>query len=187
MSFSSSIDAVKVAQALQIDLRYNAVLGGAYPKHFINDIIHDGNTNNEDYCNKDNILLKMKQVLLDETIKKAEEIKVAVVSFQNVRNNSPFLIIASRPQTTNENSPFNEDTANILEECAKQGSTHNRKVQYLGNANDGVSCDKEFVVNKLKAFLSGIVNHVATTDINHNGKNARGQLIGFNSIVTLGK
>ena len=68
-----------------------------------------------------------------------------------------------------------------MEKC-KNG----RSVQFLSCANDDVSCNSDFAAKTLSSFLSrGDLSYVTTTDINHNCKNARYQLIGLNSIVTM--
>ena len=49
-----------------------------------------------------------------------------------------------------------------------------------------VSCDKAHVIRNIKDFLHGSINYLGTTDINHNGKNARTQIVGFNTISSIG-
>jgi hypothetical protein len=178
-SFSVAIDASKVAKALQIDFRYNAVLGGAVDNHFIAEVINDSNHSEE-------ALKKLKTVLHDDSIKKADEIKVAVVVFQNTGFKSPYLILASQPQTTNEVSSFSDDICSTLSEFAREQSTSERVVHFLNSANDAVSCDKAHVVQNIKDFLHGSINYLGTTDINHNGKNARTQIVGINTISSIG-
>ena len=112
-SFSVAIDASKVAKALQIDFRYNAILGSAIDKHFIAEVISNSNHSQE-------ALKKLKTVLQDDSIKNADEIKVAVVVFQNTGFKSPYLILVSRPQTTNEISLFSDNICSALSEFTKQ-------------------------------------------------------------------
>ena len=132
-SFSVAIDGSKVAKALQIDFRYNAVLGGVVDRHFIGQVINDSNRSEES-------LKKLKTILHDDTIKKADEVKVAVVVFQNTGYKSPYLILASRPQPTNDVSSFSDGICSTLSAFAKEQSTSERVVHFLNSANDAVSC-----------------------------------------------
>lgn len=111
-SFSVAIDASKVAKALQIDFHYNAILGGSVDEYFIAEIINDAGRSEEG-------LNKLKTVLHDDSIKKADEIKVAVVAFQNTCFKSLCLVLASQLQTTNEVSSFSDNICSILSEFAK--------------------------------------------------------------------
>ena len=64
-SFSSSIDTAKAAKALQIDLRHNAILGGAYPRHFLQNIVNDEDANVQDLGNDDPIRLLLSTFLCE--------------------------------------------------------------------------------------------------------------------------
>lgn len=174
-SFSVAIDASKVAKALQIDFRCNAVLSGAANQHFITEVINDSNQSDEG-------LKALKTVLQEKSIKKADKIKVAVVVFQNTGFKSPCLILGCRPQTTNEVSSFNDDICSFLIKHSKQESASKCIVHFLNSANDAVSCDKVHVIKNIKDFLHRDINYLGTTDIDHNGKNACVQIVGFNAI-----
>ena len=176
IGFSLAIDAVKVAKLLQIDLKYNAVLGGVIPNHFITGALGES----------DDVDTTLKSRLNDENIIRADEIKVAVVCFQNTGIKSPYLILSGKPQTTNAISTFNEEISELCYSVAMDKCKNGRSIQFLSCSNDGVSCDSDFVVKTLSSFLRGDLSYVASTDINHNCKNARYQLIGLNSIVTMG-
>ena len=184
VAFSAAIDAVKVAKLRQIDFRYNAILGGAFKpidntlfggwgNHFISGAMDSGQT--------------LKDKLQDESIIMADELKVIVVTFQSTNNQSPYLILAGRPQTTNENSLFNEICCEVLQEVAVEMSKErDSHVVFTGNSNDGVSCDKDFVVKTLSGFLRGEHPYSASSDIKHNAKNMRTQIVGFSRVKTIG-
>ena len=74
--YSIAIDATKVAKLLQICTKYNTVLSGIYLHHFK---IASDNGN-------DNLLKKLKSILQNSNIMKADKIKFTVITFQNTRN-----------------------------------------------------------------------------------------------------
>ena len=178
-AFSLAIDATKVAQVLQFDPRYNAVIGGTGENSFITEVVGDAS---------DSALSRLKKVLKDESITKASEIKVAVVSFQNTGSQSPYLILAGRAQTTNEVSTWNEEIAELCQEASDEFYDECKVlVHFIGAANDRVSCDKDFVVKILSSFLRGDKSFTAATDIPHNVKNMRGQILGLSAATSIGK
>ena len=59
-------------------------------------------------------------------------------------------------------------------------------IHFLNSANDTVSCNKAYVVQNIKDFLHSSIDYLRTIDINYNGKNARTQIVGFNTISTIG-
>ena len=65
-------------------MKYNAVLGGTVPHHFVLEESGEG----------EDTLEKLKSILQNQEIVKVGEIKVAVLSFQNIGNKSPYLILA---------------------------------------------------------------------------------------------
>ena len=179
VAFSVAIDASKVAKCMQIDFRYNAILGGATDANGSEFLVNAVSDDDSD-------ISTLKATLCDASIIKADEVKVATVVFQNTGEKSPLLILACRPQTTNEKSDFNDRVCKFLQQLAVKNSNSSRSVTFLNSANDGVSTDKDHVINNITDFLRGEKSYLGTTDLNHNGKNARYQLIGFNSIVTIG-
>lgn len=184
VAFSVAIDATKVAKLLQICLKHNAVLGGAYPHHFINTIVSDDENDDQG-----SIVEKLKQILQDTSIVKADEVKVAVLTFQNSGNQSPYLILAGKAQTTNEASEFNNDIYRACAEAAKE-LTDKRSgylVNFISASNDAVMSDWSTVVGTLVNTLRGKNDFFAMTDIPHNVKNCRYQILGLNSAVTIGK
>ena len=180
IAYSAAIDAAKVAKLLQIDYKYRAIIGGIESHKFVRGVINDDGDESMDLQN-------LKQLLQDDSIQRADEIKVLVIAFQDTGTNNPYLITAARPQTNNEVSLFNETCSDLCESVAKEMRMEGFNTDFLGTANDGVSCDKDFVVKTLSSFLRGDKSYVGTTDINHNCKNARYQIVGLNSIVTIGK
>ena len=86
-SFSVAIDGSKVAKALQIDFRYNAVLGGAVDRHFIGQVINDSNRSEEG-------LKKLKTILHDDTIKKADEVKLQLLYSRTQVTRAPTLYLS---------------------------------------------------------------------------------------------
>ena len=144
-TFSIAIDATKVPQLLQFSRKYCAILGGAAPDHFVE---VPPNVSKEELI-----------ALLDPKGKTlASEVKVAVATFQCVpKGTCPYIILAGRPQKKNENSSFNDDCLQACLEYAKD----NNHVLFLNSANDGVSCDSEFVRSAITDFLSGAIDHPA--------------------------
>jgi len=114
-----------------------------------------------------------------------------VICFQEtLPGKSPYLILALRPQTINDVSTSNEDVCDVCNKVAKDLSKiwiFENIVEFLGGANYGVSCDKDYVYKTILLFLHGEKGYLAATDVNHNMKNARYQAIGFSSVVTIGK
>ena len=95
----------------------------------------------------------------------ATEIKLATVTFQQTKlNESPFIQVARRPQSENQNSDFNDWIAASSVEAQGKLRSLGFKTSYVGNANDGVLCDHLFVVQKLIDFLDGKISFVALTD-----------------------
>jgi len=164
VAFSAAIDASKVARVLQINHGFNAVVGGAQPKHFIVGALDEDDTQDGDAHAR--MAEKLKAILNDKSIALADEVKVLVISFQKSGHKSPYYILLARPQTNNESSRYNEDCAEICLEAAKQLTDSGRKVFFLCCANDGVSCDKDFVVKTIISFMIGAIPYLATTDIN---------------------
>jgi hypothetical protein len=166
---SVAIDGTAVVPILECSAALGAMVGGVYPTHFIK--IPDNATQTE-----------FKSLLFDTKVDLAKEVKVAVISFQNVPKGVPaFQILCGQPQGKNENSNFNERVMESLAERCTSG-----RAVLLNAATDGVSCDSSFVKTTIIKFLKGLVDYLAITDPNHNGKNFRYQAIGGSSVATIG-
>ena len=169
--YSIAIDGTKVAETLQLSTQYKAFLGGASPRDMIT--IGPNET-------MEGLKLKME----DETIPLAAEVKVCVVTFQEVPAGvCPMVILAGRPQSKNEVSSFNDDCVEMSEEVARSRPN----CECVSAANDGVSSDSSFVRRRILSFLSGSSKAPALTDSNHNVKNIRYQaVIGGNEVTVIG-
>jgi hypothetical protein len=170
-TFSIAIDATKVPPVLQYSRKYGAIIGECAPKQMV--------------CVLDGVSPEELKKLLDPKGKQlASEVKVAVLTLQNCpKGMCPYITIAGRAQSKNENSKFNEDIHEACIEFARE----TEGVTYLSASNDGVSCDSKFVRTTTIAFLRGLVDQTASTDTNHNTKNFRYQgVIGGNSIPVMG-
>ena len=94
----SSIDATKFAKSLVVSSGFQAIIGGEYPKHFI-DI-------------KGKSKYQVKKILdgKDDDMCKidlASEIKVALLTFQSTPSGVPISeLLAARPQSNNESNDF---------------------------------------------------------------------------------
>eukprot|EP00957_Ditylum_brightwellii_P155978 11872187-Ditylum_brightwellii.AAC.1 len=92
------MDATKVAEVVDVSTAFGAYLGGAFPDHIVS-------------CNEDasTWLLSGKQ--------KAPEIKVAVLSAQDIPDNiTPMKVIDAHPQTTNKRcDEYNRAVVNAVQ------------------------------------------------------------------------
>ena len=115
------------------------ILGGAAPNHYVQV---------PEKVTKEELI-----GLLDPKGKTlASEVKVAVATFQRVpKGTCPYIILAGRPQKKNENSSFNDD---CLQACLEYAQD-NHDVLFLNSANNGVSCDLEFVCDAITDFCPG--------------------------------
>ena len=173
-----SIDASKLAQLVQIDPRSGKIVGGAAPNHCI-----DRPEESDDIA-----------AILDSfrgekpKYKKASEVKVGTMVFQNEKpGTSPYKQLMARPQTKNENSDFNEVCCEAVVKAEKILRAKGYNFSFAGSANDGVSCDSNFVRMGIENFLDGKKDYLCVTDTNHNVKNARYQaIIGGNAVKTIG-
>ena len=166
---SLGVDATVVVKGWQYLPDKNVVVGGAYPNHWLE-------VNSTD---KDDIKNFIKQCLAGEKGVVAEEIKVAVLSFQNTPPGiSPYYVIKARPQTINESNSFATDVMSLCVEAAKKAGN----VAVVNDATDGVSCEVKSNFEQQNRFLCAESDQVSFTDPNHNGKNMRYQLIGGSGI-----
>ena len=118
-----------------------------------------------------------------EAIELASEIKIAVVSFQNLpKGTSPMAIIAARPQGNNETSSFACDAC----EVARLVERDLRFARFTNFAADGVSVEMYDMLQTSCEFLDGTINHCAAVDNKHNIKNDRYQFIGGSNAATIG-
>lgn len=176
LSFSVAIDATKAVEAIELSLAFKAICGGAYPNHYIEteDLTAEGVKLIVDQDRKASI-----------QVTKANEIKVALVSFQETGPGtriSPVEIIVARPQTTNEVSSFTSDVVTAVNNVvARTPGT-----SFLNFCVDGVSAETSDVMTALCQFLDGKVNYTASVDNKHNIKNDRYQIIGGSCLPTIG-
>ena len=108
----------------------------------------------------------------------ATEIKVGLLSLQQAIDGvSPFKIISTRPQSTNESCDnYNYDIMHAV-----SGLTN---VHCVSIAFDGLSTETYFIRTNLIALMKGNNSTVAMTDCNHAAKNPRSQSVLGSSIVT---
>ena len=107
-------------------------------------------------------------------VEKATEVKVAIMTFQDVPPGfSPSRIIAAHPQSNNECSEFTRD----MEAAANQVAT-SFGAAFLNFGVDGVSLETFDVCQAICDFLSGKCKHLGATDTNHDIKSWRYQIIG---------
>ena len=119
----------------------------------------------------------------DEPIDLASEVKIAVISFQNLpRTTSPIAIIAARPQGNNETSSFTRDVC----EAATLVTNDLEMVRFTSFATDGVSVETHDIMLALCEFLDRKNEYCAAVDNKHNIKNDRYQLIGGSNAGTMG-
>eukprot|EP00957_Ditylum_brightwellii_P178697 13611206-Ditylum_brightwellii.AAC.2 len=169
--FSLAIDATKVAKVCEISSTYKAIIGGAHPSHMVNV---------ESLPNHD-IAVILNGTSKSIKIEEATEIKVTIMSFQTTKGGtSRSVIVAACPQSNNESSNFihaMEHTAS----CAAENKTC-----FTGFAVDGLSVESDDVCYSNCDFLYCKINHVGSTDINHNMKSWQYQIVGGSCGVTIG-
>ena len=99
-----------------------------------------------------------------------------VIFQQTKQNKSPFIQVAVRPQSKNENSDFNEWVSEACLEAQDKLRSLGYLASYVGSANDGILCNHLFVVEKLFDILWKKY-FVLSSNPNHNVKNCRYQLV----------
>jgi len=169
-SISIGFDGTKVPPVLTLSTLHRAIIGGATPHHFIS----------VDDLTEEQVKSKLDK---QSDIIRADEIKVAVISIQNVKKKKcPFFVLAGQPQTVNMPSSFNEFvTQACLSVCNEL-----KEADLVSVAADGVGCDNKWVCQQLRGFLRGDNRHVGLIDTDHNAKNFRYQLLGGSSVVMMG-
>ena len=173
-AFTLAIDATKVAKLLEVSSFHKGVIGGAHPNQNI-DISN---------LSKDNVDAILQGTFGSTEICEATEIKVAIMSFQSTAPGMPpSIVVAARPQSNNECSDFVQG----MEQAAITTATSAmRKCSFAGFTVDGVSSESNDVRRSICDFLSCKIDHVGSTDTNHNQKSMRYQYIGGSGTVCIG-
>lgn len=152
-------------------------MGGAFPNHIIS-TQHLGKE-----CIKKILDNKDETDPTKNAIELASEIKIAVVSFQNLpKHISPMAIISARPQGNNETSSFTKDVC----EAASLVTKDLEDMRFTNFATDGVSVETFDILQTLCEFIEGKINYCAAVDNKHNVKNDRYQFIGGSNAATIG-
>ena len=87
-------------------------MGGAHPHHFLKKPETDNKEVQASFL--EDIMAKFKD-LNDATHQLASEVKLVTAIFQWTPGNKiPYLQLSARPQTKNENSPYNDDATQGL-------------------------------------------------------------------------
>ena len=68
---------------------------------------------------------------------------------------TPYKELMARPQTKNEHSNFNEKVGEALVKADADLRSDGYHFSFPNTANDGVSCDSKFVLDRLVLFLEG--------------------------------
>jgi hypothetical protein len=128
VAFSLLIDASKVAQVVQPNLRDGHVVGGAAPNHHI--CIPDGDKESRD---------QLKAIFEDKTKKEASEIKLATALYQWTKDGiSPFVQVSARPQMCNETSNFKKHVAEAMVKAENVLHKDDYQVSFACCTNNGV-------------------------------------------------
>lgn len=165
IALSLGVDGTVVVKGLQYVPRENAVVGGAYPYHWLV----------PDDSQKSNIKAYLEQKRSDKTIDLAAEAKFAVMSFQHSpAGMCPYVILAGLPQTLNMSNSFAHD---VMDACVIAAKNVGNAV-ILNDSTDGVSCEKASNFDQQRRYLLGETDQLSYPDTNHNIKNVRYQLTG---------
>jgi len=173
IAFSVGIDATVLVKTFQYSSQLDAIVGGVYPNHCI------------DVAGKSpeelNVIIK---ACLDGYYGNlADEVKVAVVSFQDTPlGMCPYLVLAGNAQTMNESNDFGK---RIIKLC-QQASVQVGNCIVLNQSTDGVSCEVEWNKQSVLNFLAGDSNVCALPDPNHNAKNGHYQQFGGSCAAVIG-
>jgi len=175
IAISLSIDATAVPESMQLSRRHRVVIGGAWPNHLCSIDLHPSVLETEE---------NLASFIEAKQIRRAQEIKVAMITLQEVATGMPFSFpICARPQTKNEQSSFNDDCYEAIQEVC---DSNLEEFTFLNAALDGLATEAKFVAQRLSDFLLGKNNAPVITDINHNMKNLRYQIVGGSNVVTCG-
>ena len=126
----------------------------------------------------------------EEQITLANEVKVAILTFQGTEPNvSPFFPMSGRPQTTNAPSSMTEECCEICLEASRiLLETYGIHSYLLNTCNDAVASDIQFTKTTLLEYMAGSRIYVATIDIKHVMKALRFHcLTSCNKIICVGK
>ena len=83
-------------------------------------------------------------------------------------------VVAVRPQTNNDTKSFTK----LVESAAASAETHTCGARFFNWAVDGISLESNDVWREICGFLSYVADRVVGTNINHNIKLWRYQIIG---------
>ena len=109
IAFLVGIDATIVVQAYQYFKEAHAIVGGAYPAHFID--VSDKT--------KDEVIEMLDNCIHRKHGAMAAEVKVAVLTFQrSPPGMCPYFVLAGRPQTVNETSGYGAEIIEVCKEAA---------------------------------------------------------------------
>ncbi len=170
VTISLSFDGTKLPRVLSLNYTYNAIVGGAYPNHWIS----------VDGKDEEWITAKLGS---DSDIVRANEVKLAVVSVQRTKLSRPcFFTLLGQPQTINMSSTFNDAVTKLVINASKE----TKMFDLASVCTDGVGCDNKWILEQLYNFLCGKSRYVGSVDTNHNSKNARYQVFGASSAVWIG-
>lgn len=175
VAMTVGIDATVLVKAFQVCHSSQAIVGGAYPNHFL--------PIPERAAAVDVVSMLKDCVENKKYGLPAAEVKVCVISFQDTPPGiCPYFPLVGRPQAVNENSSFGDD---VLEACVLAAQEDGNAV-VLNTSTDGVSTEVKWNLRVTLDFLLGKRNQVSLPDTNHNVKNARYQLIGGSSAACFG-
>ena len=140
---SYSIDATDNDLGLFIYKKSVNIVGGDYPNNAL------------DVSMGDDAATKLQYIIdsfngNNSGNKKAYKIKIATVVYQNVPNgHSPMQQLISQPQKNNYLPDFNSRAADVMLEAQMILSVEGFNVTFSVTADDGVSCNSEYVKNQL--------------------------------------
>ena len=127
VTFGISIDATKVDKSLELSFGFQAIIGGEYPKHFIDIKGMSKHQVTKILDGKDDVMYKIAQ---------ASEIKVALLTFQSSPPGvSISELVAARHQSNNKSN----DSIKEIELEASVSVSRNKQTCFSNIAVDGVS------------------------------------------------
>ena len=130
---------------------------------------------------KDDINSSIEGTSKSMKLEEANEVKVSIMPFQSTKPGvSSSVIVDACPKSNNETSEFLQ----AMEHAASVEAEN--KTYFTGFAVDGVSVESEDVRQSICDFLSFNIDHVGSTDTNHNMKSGRYQIVGVSCAVTIG-
>ena len=174
IAFTVGFDATVLVKIWQV-YACTHVVGGAHPNHILK--IDDTWSSEE---TKD----FLQQCLEGKRGELATEVKVAVVSFQEVaKGQCPYVNILARSQTTNEINNFITMVMNACKVAAeKDGNT-----VVLNSSTYGLSCEVQGNLTLILQYLQGENNSTSVPEPDQNIKNSRYKLLGGSSPESIGR